>query len=167
MWIYACGILLVRLAFYYPSPHVLSSPCNLCDHTFSGAHFSASAQVTPAVTVLEDCKHTVVQWCVFKQRQSRDKAARIQKFKRSPHSLPLGFVCWWWGQKNGPHKKKDGDNKDDGDEDDDDDDDDEPLMMMLKSDVRARLSIDLSGCERSETQMPPHCTKLHYNALLA
>ena len=106
--------------------------------------------------------------------QPRDKAARIQKFKRSPHSLPLGFVCWWWAQKNGPDKKKDDDNKDDNDEDGDDedgddedgddddgDDDDGDESLMLKSDVRARLSIDLSGCERSETQMPPHCTALN------
>ena len=34
------------------------------------------------------------------------------------------------------------------------------VMMILKGDVRAKLSIDLSGCERSETQMPHH-TAMH------
>ena len=46
------------------------------------------------------------------------------------------------------------DDNDDDDDDADDDDagDDESFTKMLKSDVRAKLSIDLSGCERSETQ---------------
>ena len=34
------------------------------------------------------------------------------------------------------------------------------MMMILKGDVRTELSIDLSGCERSETQMPHH-TAMH------
>ena len=42
------------------------------------------------------------------------------------------------------------------------------VMMILKCDVRAKLSIDLSGCERSETQMPHHTAMhalVHSNAM--